>query len=241
MSILICAHRGASAYAPENTLEAFQLAVDQGADAVELDVHLTRDGKLLVAHDEKIDRVSDGTGFIAQMTLAQIKKHVFNKPHPAYEGALAPTLEEVFELLKPTGLIINVELKNNVNPYPGLEEKALALAAKMGMEDRVLYSSFNHLSMVLVKQLNPQARCALLYGSVLIEPWQYASAARMDALHPPYQHILHLKDYCQQAKAKGLQVNVWTVNNDRDMLRVIHSGCDMMITDYPDRARALMG
>ena len=241
MSVLICAHRGASAYAPENTLEAFQLAVDHKADAVELDVHLTRDGRLLVAHDEKIDRVSDGTGYIASMTLDQLKKHVFNKPHPTYEGALAPTLDEVYELLKPTDMIINVELKNNINPYPGMEEKALELAAKMGMEEKVVYSSFNHLSMQVVKRLNPNARCGLLYDSVLIEPWAYAHRAGMDALHPPYQHILHLKDYVEQAHALKQQVNVWTVNNDRDMLKVIHSGCDMMITDYPDRARALMG
>lgn len=240
MSVLICAHRGASAYAPENTLEAFQLAVDHRADAVELDVQLTRDGHLLVAHDEKIDRVSDGTGFIASLTLDQIKKHVFNKPHPAWEGALAPTLQEVYELLKPTGMIINVELKNSVNPYPGMEQKVLELTAKMGMEDKVVYSSFNHLSMQLLKRLNPAAPCGLLYASVLIEPWHYAKQAGMDALHPPYQHVLHLKDYCSEAHAQGQKVNVWTVNNDRDMLQVLHSGCDMMITDYPDRARALL-
>ncbi len=239
--MLICAHRGASAYAPENTLEAFQLAADHKADAVELDVHLTKDGRLLVTHDEKIDRLSDGTGYIANMTLDQLKKHVFNKMHPTYEGALAPTLDEVYELLKPTGMLINVEMKNSINPYPGMEEKVLELTAKMGMEDKVVYSSFNHLSMQMMKRMNPQVTCGLLYDSVLIDPWRYAADAGMDALHPPYQHILHLKDYVTAAHESGLKVNVWTVNNDRDMLYIIHSGCDMMITDYPDRARALLG
>ena len=100
----ICGHRGASGYAPENTLEAFALAAEQGADSVELDVHLTRDGELLVAHDESIERVSDGTGLIADLTLAQLKKFNFNKLHPEYENAKAPTLGEVYELLKPLGL-----------------------------------------------------------------------------------------------------------------------------------------
>ena len=133
MAITICAHRGASAYAPENTLEAFELAVQQGAHGVELDVHLTRDKEILVAHDERIDRVSDGIGAICDMTLAEIKRHVFNREHPEYEGARAPTLREVYELLKPTGLYVNVELKNSVKAYPGLEEKCLELAAAMGI------------------------------------------------------------------------------------------------------------
>lgn len=240
MSILICGHRGASGYAPENTLEAFSLAASQGADAVELDVHLTRDGQLLVAHDEKVDRVSDGSGLIGDMTLAQIKKLDFNRLHPEYEGAKAPTLQEVFELLKGTGLGINVELKNSVVPYPGLEEKCLALAAREGMEDRIVWSSFNHMSMQRMKELDRSAVCGLLFDCVLIAPWRYAREAGMDALHPHYGQTLFFEDFCRRAHEQGLKVNVWTVNNERDMKRVIEAGCDMLITNYPDRARALL-
>ncbi|MHC1785923.1 MAG: glycerophosphodiester phosphodiesterase [Christensenellales bacterium] len=241
MSISICGHRGASGYAPENTLEAFKLAADMGADAVELDVHLTRDGQLLVAHDEKVDRVSNGTGLIADLTLAQIKKLDFNKLHPEYEAAKAPTLGEVYELLQPTGLKINVELKNSINLYPGMEEKCLALAAKMGMESRILYSSFNHYSVLRVKQIDSHAVCGLLFDSILISPWQYARDHGMDALHPHYGQTLFFEDFCQKAHQAGLMVNVWTVNNERDMKRVIEVGCDMLITNYPDRAKALLG
>lgn len=105
----IFAHRGASAYAPENTLEAFQLAVDQGAHGVELDVHLCRSGEIVVAHDETVDRVSDGTGRILDMTLQELKALHFNKTHPEFPDARIPTLEEVFQLLAPTGLEINIE------------------------------------------------------------------------------------------------------------------------------------
>ncbi len=241
MSILICGHRGASGYAPENTLEAFDLAVKQGADAVELDVHLTRDGQLLVAHDEKVDRVSDGSGLIGEMTLAAIKKLDFNRLHPEYEGAKAPTLQEVFELLAPTQLIINVELKNSILPYPGMEEKCLALAAKMGMEDRIVWSSFNHYSMLRIKEIDSRANCGLLFDCVLVAPWRYARENDMNALHPHYGQILFFEDFCRKAHDQGLKVNVWTVNNERDMKRVIEAGCDMLITNYPDRAKALLG
>ncbi len=240
MAITICAHRGASAYAPENTLEAFELAVQQGAHGVELDVHLTRDKEILVAHDERIDRVSDGIGAISDLTLTEIKRHVFNREHPEYEGARAPTLREVYELLKPTGLYVNVELKNSVKAYPGLEEKCLALAADMGMEDRVVYSSFRHQSMVRMKELSSKAVCGLLYACVMVRPWEYAAALHMDALHPLYTELSFTPDECQQAHEKGVQVNVWTVNDERNMRMVIEAGADMMITNFPDRAVDLL-
>ena len=241
MGISICGHRGASGYAPENTLEAFQLAVDLGADAVELDVQLTRDGQLLVAHDEAIDRVSNGTGLIAAQTLAALKKVDFNRVHPEYEGAKAPTLNEVFELLKPTRIVINVELKNSVNPYPGMEERCLALAARMGMEDRIIYSSFNHYSLLRVKEIDNRAVCGLLFSDVLVRPWNYAREVGVEALHPHYGQTIFFEDFCRSAHEAGLAVNVWTVNFEKDMKRVIELGCDMMITNYPDRARALIG
>lgn len=236
----ICGHRGASGYAPENTLEAFQLAAEQGADAVELDVHLTRDGALLVAHDEKIDRVSDGTGLIAEQTLAQLKKFNFNRLHPEYENAKAPTLSEVYELLKPLGLVINVELKTGINPYPGIEEKALELAAKMGMEDRVLYSSFNHASLERLQALKPDAYCGALYDGILLRPWRYARDNKLNALHPHYRNVIFLPEYCRKAHKAGIEVNVWTVNSEREMKAMIEAEVDMMITNYPDRARAML-
>ncbi len=238
--IKVFAHRGAAGYAPENTLEAFQLAVQLGADGVELDVHLTRDGHLLVAHDERVDRVSDGIGRICDMTLKDIKKLNFNIPHPEYEGAKAPTLKEVFELLAPTGLHINVELKNSIIPYKGLEEKCLNLAAEMGMEDRVLYSSFNHHSMVLLKKLNEQAVCGLLYDGCFINPWDYAHALHMDALHPHYAELSMVPDECDKAHALGIKVNTWTCNDERSMRLAMQSGADIMITNYPDRAKVVV-
>ena len=158
----IFAHRGASAYAPENTLEAFELAVQMGADGVELDIHMTNDGELVVAHDETISRVSDGIGLIHSMTTSELKKHRFNRTHPEFKDATIPTLREVYELLKPTGLHINTELKTSRIRYEHMEEKCVKLADELGMSGRVLYSSFNIASLKLLKHIDPNVKVGLL-------------------------------------------------------------------------------
>lgn len=108
------------------------------------------------------------------------------------------------------------------------------------MEDKVLYSSFNHMSLERIKALKADAYCGMLYESVLLSPWRYAKDHQMDALHPRFQHVLFLPDFCGKAHQAGIQVNVWTVNTERDMKRVIEAGVDMIITNYPDRAKALL-
>ena len=107
----------------KNTLEAFLLAAEQGADGVELDVQLTKDGEMVVVHDEEIDRVSDGSGFVKDYTLAELKNLNFNKTHPEYQNVKIPTLREVYEALKPTGMTINVELKTGIFWYKDLGKK----------------------------------------------------------------------------------------------------------------------
>ena len=231
----IYGHRGASGYAPENTLEAFELAARMGADGVELDVHIARDGELVVAHDETVDRVSDGTGLICSMTTAELKKLRFNRTHPEYEHATIPTLREVFELLKPTGLRINVELKNSRILYEGLEERCLKLADEMGMSDRILYSSFNHHSMLRMKAIDKGIPCGLLYEATMLESWNYAHRLGADAIHPHFSELL-VKDEVKQAHALGLEVNVWTVNDEQDIVNCLRAGADILIGNYPDRA-----
>jgi glycerophosphoryl diester phosphodiesterase len=239
MSTLIYAHRGASGYAPENTIAAFSLAIEQGAEGVELDVQFTRDKHLVVIHDERIDRVSNGSGRVCDISLKGIKKHKFGINHIGYEDEKAPTLLEVLELLKDTNLNINIELKNSLIPYEGLEEACLELVARLSMEDRILYSSFNHYSMLELKQLNPSARCGILYNCHLINPWEYAATLKVDAIHPHYSEILLTPEECSMAHEAGLEVNTWTVNEEPDMRKVILAGADILITNYPDRAIAL--
>ena len=229
----IFAHRGASGYAPENTLEAFELAAKQGAHGIELDVHLSADGELVVTHDETIQRVSDGSGHVKEMTVEQLRRYNFAKGHPVYPMATIPTLREVFALVKPTQMEINIEIKNSVVDYPGIEQKCLALADEMGMSERILYSSFHHDSMARLKQMAPSARCGLLYVTMK-NAWEVARRLNATALHP---HFSALRDpeLCRQAHALGLMVNVWTVDRASDIEKAFLAGADIVITNYPDR------
>ena len=238
---MIFAHRGASAYAPENTLEAFDLAVRMGADGVELDVHMTKDGELVVAHDEEIGRVSNGIGLIKNMTTSELKKYRFNRTHPEFKDATIPTLREVYELLKPTGRHINTELKTSRIRYEHMEERCIKLADELGMSDRVLYSSFNTASLRLLKRIDPNARVGLLRTPIgkmndrrVVDPWDLAHLLGIDAIHPHFSELL-LYNEADKAHAKGMQVNVWTVNEEDDMRECLEAGADMLIGDYPDR------
>ncbi len=232
-------HRGASGYAPENTLEAFELAARQGAHGIELDVHMSRDGELVVAHDETVDRVSDGTGRLRDLSLLELKRLRFNKTHPEYRDARIPTLGEVFELLDGFGIRINVELKNNLVDYPDMEKRCVELAARMGMTDRVIYSSFNHHSLVRVKAIDPSIYCGILYECAMVRPWEYAKALGMNALHPHFSE-LRVPGECDKAHALGLDVNPWTVNEEEHIRMTFDAGADWVITNYPDRALAVL-
>ena len=238
---MIYAHRGASAYAPENTLEAFYIAAKMGADGVELDVHVTKDGELVVAHDEEIDRVSDGSGLIQNMTLAQLRQFHFNKTHPEYVYATIPTLREVYELLKPMGLCVNTELKTSIIRYDKIEEKCIALADEMGMTDRVLYSSFSFYSLTKLKSLDSRAKVGLLRlplgtlnGRKLFDPWEFASKHGLDAIHPHHSEFL-IHQEADKAHSLKMQVNVWTTNDDFIIRSCFKKGADILIGDCPDR------
>ncbi len=236
----IWAHRGASGYAPENTLDAFELAVRQKADGVELDVQLTKDGELAVIHDETIDRVWDGTGAVAGYTLPELKAFHPNKTFSRYPDAKIPTLREVYDLLKNTELTVNVELKTSVIFYPGIEEKVLRETAQMGMEERVWYSSFNHYTLKKIKALNPRAKTGMLYGDGIYRAADYASLLGVDALHPALYHLQY-PDLAEDCRKKGLKVHVWTVNEPSQIQGALRWGVDAVITNYPDRAREIMG
>jgi len=240
MKTLVWAHRGASAYAPENTLESFQKAVDMHADGVELDIQLTKDGQMVVVHDEQIDRMSNGHGWVKDYTLRELKAFNFNRTHPEYESAEIPTLEEVYDLLKPTGLTINVELKTGIWHYDGIEEQVLALTAEKGMEDRIIYSSFNHHTLVRLKEMNPDCRTGVLYSDEWIGVPAYAKqTVHADYLHPA---LYHLQDpqYETEAAKYGLAVHVWTVNDEAYMKMLVRRGIEAIITNKPDLCRKVV-
>ena len=234
---LIYGHRGASGYAPENTLEAFRLAMEMGADGFELDVHMSKDGALVVIHDESVDRTTDGTGLVRDLTLAQLKALDASCGMEAYKGAKIPTLDEVFDLIRDTRHIVNVEVKTDEWFYPQIEEKCLALAKEKGVEDRILYSSFNHYTLLKLRQLQPDAKLGMLFGDIMVKPWEYAEQLQVDYLHPMKMNI-YVPGFSEGAAAAGYGVNMWTINDQETMALCLKTGAGI-ITNYPDVAIAL--
>lgn len=232
---LVWAHRGASGYLPENTLPAFAKAIEMGADGIELDVHKTRDGQLVVIHDEKIDRTSNGKGDVKDATLEELRRFNYNVTHPECEHADIPTMREVFELIKPTNLTINIELKNGVVFYEGLEEDILAMTKEYGMEDRVIYSSFNHYSIMRIKELNPEAHTGFLYMDGTLNMPEYGKEHGVEALHPALYNVQY-PNFVERAHELGLKINTWTVNSRQYMSLACDMGLDAIITNYPDVA-----
>lgn len=231
----IWGHRGASGYAPENTLDAFVLALDQGADGIELDVQLTKDGEPVVIHDERIDRTGSGIGFVRDYTLAELKKMQFNKTIPGYRAVTIPTLKEVYELFQGKQKKINVEIKTGIFFYPGIEDKVLELAAAMGVENQVIYSSFNHQTMVNIKKMNARAACGLLYSDGYLGMDRYCQELGMNALHPALYNLQYegFREACRQNR---IPLHVWTVNEPEHIKLMYDMQVEAIITNYPDRA-----
>ena len=235
--VSIFAHRGASDAAPENTLPAFARAVEQGADGIELDVHLSRDGELVVIHDETLDRTTDGAGWVQDRTLAELRALRADNGLPGFAEARIPTLREVLDLLRPTDLLLNIELKTSLVWYEGIEAKTLALVAEYGMQDRVIYSSFNHYSVETVRRLAPQARTAYLFSDILIDIEGQAAARGVGGLHPGLWNV-RMRDFLPRYLASGLAVRVWTVNEEADLRWLLQAGADV-ITNRPALAVAV--
>ncbi len=231
----VWAHRGASAYAPENTLSAFILSAKLGADGIELDVHLTKDGEIVVCHDARINRTSDGDGVIEEMTLAELKQYSFGYSDAFgkrfYDEKIA-TLAEVYEAILPTDLVINVELKRT---NPGIVDKVLELEAKYNARSRVLYSSFVIEYLEELKEKSPESFVAPLYGD---DPEYLRLGANLSAsaLHPAFAPVLADPDYVANCHAAGLRVHPYTPNSKEDLKALMDAGVDAVITNYPDRA-----
>ena len=230
---LVWAHRGASGYAPENTLEAFQKAVELGADGIELDVQMTKDGQLVVIHDETVDRTSYSKGWVKDYLYEDLKKLNVNRNFPEYGTVGIPTLEEVYLLIRPTGLRINTEIKTGIVFYEGIEEKAVALAAWLGMEERIVYSSFNHRSVMRIKEFAPQAETAFLYEDGFLDMPEYASRHGVRALHPALYNLQY-PGFLEECRRRDIKIRTWTVNEPEHMKLVCGYGLEAMITNYPD-------
>ncbi|MBN2387160.1 MAG: hypothetical protein JXB85_09070 [Anaerolineales bacterium] len=231
---LVIGHRGASAHAPENTLAAFQLAVEQGAQAIECDVKLTGDGQVVILHDRTVDRTTDGRGELRQLSLAAVRElDAGVRFGEQFRGQRVPTLSETLEAVGQK-TILNIELTNYATPFDDLVSKVVEQIRKFGLQGRVLFSSFFPHNLIKVRKLLPDTPCGLLIWPEWMGWWGRSFGFRSDiyqALHPPLGDVD--QRLVQRVHAAGRRVHVWTVNAEADMKRMIGLGVDGIFTDDP--------
>lgn len=234
-------HRGAMGYAPMNTLPAFELAAQQGADGVELDVRLTSDGALVILHDATVDGTSNGRGAVAEMTLAQVRELDAGAWFdPKFAGTRIPTLSEVFEAIGQR-LYINVEIKSEGDTEgTGIEQKVADEIARFGLKERVIVSSFDPMVLHRFRAVMPDVPIGFLYETNTPDTITSLMAdLPHEARHPYFQQID--ADYMAWAKAQGYRVNTWTVNDPVKAVELRDLGVDAIITNYPDKIIAALG
>ena len=231
--IKVYGHRGYSGRYPENTMLSFQKAIEAGADGIELDVQLTKDGEVVIIHDETIDRTTDGTGFVKDYTLEELRK--FNaaaKWNGQFGFQPIPTFEEYCKWASENNVYTNVEIKSGVYYYEQIEEKTLEIVRKYNLSDNILFSSFLHSSVTLLRKLAPEIRCgALVENEGLHNPGFYCDKFDFQCFHPGKQCMDKADvDSCKQY---GIEVNVWTVNDMDSLERLCEWGVDGLITNFP--------
>lgn len=235
----VFAHRGFSGQYPENTLLAFRKAIEAGCDGIELDVHLSKDGIPVVIHDERIDRTTDGTGEVRNYTVEELRRFDAGAIMPgrfAFEPI--PTLEEYFTLVKDSSIVTNIELKNGVFRYEGMEEKVIQMIHKYHLEDRIIFSSFNHESIALCRQLIPEIPCGFLYDCWLLHSGTYAKTNGVQYLHPSFYSLND--QVIEEVHREGIGLNVWTVNDESVMRYLAQKQVHGLITNYPDLCRRIV-
>ncbi len=225
--LLVFGHRGASSYAPMNTLPAFELAYEQGAQGIELDVHRTTDGELVVIHDFTVDATTNSSGSVSDFTLGELKQldagAWFDE---CFAGTRIPTLTEVIESVG-RKLFINIEIKSRSIETDGIEEAVAKCIALHNVQDRVIVSSFNPLTLARFQNAMPNVPIGYLNM-----PSDINLEVAYDASHPI--HLMVDEAYMEAVRREGYRVNTWTVNDPQRAAELGNLGVDAIITDKPD-------
>lgn len=233
-SPIIFGHRGDSKHAPENTLAAFELAYKTGAPAIELDVMLSKDEELVVIHDHKVDRTTDGQGFVNQLTLQQLRNmDAGSKFSGKFKGEKIPTLDEVLDLISGDRLV-NIELKNYHSIHDQLVAKVVEIVNKRGKTDSVIFSSFSLRNILKIHKLLPYAPAALItLGGIMgkLELSDFFRWVSPEFIHP--DHRLVTERMIQHEHGHHRKINIWTVDAERDIRRFFKAGIDGLMTNDP--------
>ncbi|WP_017416254.1 glycerophosphodiester phosphodiesterase [Clostridium tunisiense] len=232
-------HRGASGYFPENTMIAFEKALEMGATGIETDVQMTKDGVLVLIHDEYVNRTTDGIGLVKDFTYKELMKLNASSYMKTYASPTSiPTVEELIALAKEKNITVNFEIKSGIIIYPNIEEKLIEFIYKKGLQDNVILSSFNHYSLVKCKEVSKEINTGILYMEALYKPENYCVSIGANALHPHFYSAQ--PEIIEAAHYKGLKVNPFTVDDENIMKNLILSGTDGIITNYPDKLKNVM-
>lgn len=245
-------HRGAAGLAPENTLAAFRKAVELGVDGLEMDLHVTRDGEVVVIHDETLDRTTDGKGSIADLALGEVKRwDAGGKFAEAFRGERIPTLREVIELVQASGntrIRLDLEIKfgeGQEGKPEDFEERVLEVLRQTGFVERVNVISFHHPSLVKMKALESKIRTGLLAGGRQPpeDPVALVRQYRADYYSPGFRLVT--SEVVAALHRAGIPIVPWTVNEEAEMRRLMTLGIgifpgDGMATDFPDRLLRLL-
>lgn len=227
----VIAHRGYSKKFPENTMLAFKEAAKYDIDGIELDVQMTKDGQVVICHDEKIDRTSDGTGLIKDLTLAELKTYNFGIKfdNELSDDTTIPTLDEFLEWFSENNFLVNIELKTNIFRYKGMIDKILNLIEKYQVADRVIISSFQHHSVREVKEKNSEVQTGLLTMSGLLKPGEYTKDGGFHHYHP---HFISLEaEDIANCLNNNIGINTYTVNDAEYMSKLAEDSVTNIITD----------
>jgi len=235
--MLLVAHRGASAEAPENTLPAFKLAEELGVDAVEMDVHMTADGHLVVIHDDVLDRTTDGRGYVREKTLEEVKS--LNASHrfaDKFGVVRVPTLEEVLSQVRRARLFI--EIKHSYTVYPGIEEKVLDLLEAYGAKNRAHLISFDYDSLERVREMDSTVETGIIYVGKARWMIDVARVLKASWLHQA-SNLLGQEDVVT-AHRHGLRIGVWTVDWPEAAIRALRMGVDSLTTNDPRKMMRIL-
>ncbi len=232
--VLNFAHRGSLTEAPENTLPAFQLAIEHGVKAIELDVQLTKDGHLVVCHDHKLTRFNKHAGLIKDYTLEEIKQiDIGSSFHEKYKGVVLPTLSEVLEVC-PKDLLLNIEVKNIPVIYQGIEKKLIDCLREHERLSNVILSSFDHVALKNIQEIDPSIPLGMLFYYRILNPWEYAkqSGLNITSIHP--NNVYTDKEFVRECKAFGYNVYPYTVNDMERYEQLVEYGVDGAFSNNPE-------
>lgn len=246
---LVAAHRGGAALAPENSLLAFRNALALGVDALEFDLHLTRDGEVVVIHDPRLDRTTTLSGAVRALTLSEVRSAQLRTRDGQVTAERVPSLVEVLDLARGSSVEVLPEIKvgEDGRPYPEIEEKVLALVAERGLLGRATVQAFQPDTLRRLRAIRADARTMLLVSRRRVQeegvpPAEAVRWAR-DAGATDLGLDFHLisAGVVNAARAARIRLSAWTVNDEADMKRMFGLGVDVVMSDRPDAARRVRG